>query len=82
MAKVRYHRGVRLLDKNNLGADEDWYGNNAAVRCGFCGKVFLTSQILHRKGRACPGLSGEQGCGRTTVQFTKAGVEVTEIEKA
>ena len=75
---MRYYPRVRLLDKNNLGADEDWYGNNAAVRCRACGKVFLTSQVLHRKGRTCPGLSAEQGCGRTTVQFTKLGVEVSE----
>ena len=63
---------MRLLDKNNLGQDEDWYGNNAAVRCFACGKVFLTSQILHRKGRVCP------ACGLCRVHFSKSGVEVSE----
>lgn len=71
---MRYHKRVRLLDKNNLSKDEDWYGNNAAVRCFACGKVFLTSQILHRKGRACP------TCGACKVVFTKQGVEVSEAE--
>ena len=72
MAKARYAIPVRTLDKNNLGPDEDWYGNNAAVRCHACGKVFLTSQVLHRKGRACP------ACGRSKVTFTKEGVQVSE----
>ncbi len=63
---------MRFLDKNNLGDDEDWYGNSAAVRCYACGKVFLTSQVLHRKGRACP------RCGKCRVMFTKRGVEVSE----
>ena len=40
--------------------------------CFKCGKVFLTSQILHRKGRACP------QCGACKVLFTKTGVSVSE----
>ncbi len=44
---------MRSLDKNALGKDEDWYGNNAAVACPGCGKVFLSSQVLNRRdGRA------------------------------
>jgi len=65
---------MRLLDKNNLGQDEDWYGNNAAIRCFACGKVFLTSQVLNRKGRACP------SCGKCKVVFTKEGVSVSEAK--
>ena len=67
---------MRFLDKENLAAGEDWYGNNAAVTCYNCGKVFLTSQILHRKGRACP------RCGQCKVIFTKQGVEVSEASDA
>ncbi len=67
---------MRTLDKNNLGPDEDWYGNNAAVRCFHCGKVFLSSQILHRKGRACP------QCGLCKVTVTKQAVEVSEASDA
>ena len=63
---------MRFLDKASLGHGEDWFGNNAAVTCFACGKVFLTSQILHRKGRACP------QCGACKVKFTKEGVSVTE----
>jgi predicted nucleic acid-binding Zn-ribbon protein len=63
---------MRFLNKENLAVGEDWYGNNAAVTCFKCGKVFLTSQILHRKGRACP------QCGACKVLFTKAGVSVSE----
>ena len=65
---------MRFLDKNNLGHDEDWYGNNVAVRCFACGKVFLASQVLHRKGRTCPAVD----CGKTVVRFTRAGVTVSE----
>jgi hypothetical protein len=69
---------MRFLDKEHLAQNEDWYGNNAAVTCFACGKVFLTSQILHRKGRACP----TQGCGKTKVMFTKEGVSVSEPSDA
>ncbi len=67
---------MRLLNKEDLAQGEDWYGNNAAVTCFACGKVFLTSQVLHRKGRACP------RCGKCKVMFTKAGVEVSEAGDA
>jgi len=60
------------LDKENLAQGEDWYGNTAAVTCFGCGKVFITSQVLHRRGRACP------VCGKTKVIFTKQGVSVSE----
>ena len=63
---------MRFLSKDNLGPLEDWYGNNAAVACYACGKVFLTSQVLNRKGRACP------QCGACKVVFTKQGVAVSE----
>ncbi len=62
---------MRLLDKQNLGKDEDWFGNNAAVTCFACGKVFISSQVLHRRGRACP------VCGKCKVTVTKQQVTVT-----
>jgi DNA-directed RNA polymerase subunit RPC12/RpoP len=67
---------MRFLDKDNLAEGEDWYGNTAAVTCFACSKVFLTSQILHRRGRACP------KCGECKVMFTKQGVEVSEAGDA
>ena len=63
---------MRLLDKENLALGEDWYGTNVATTCFGCGKVFITSQVLHRKGRACP------VCGKCKVMFTKTGVSVSE----
>lgn len=63
---------MRSLDKNNLGLTEDWYGNNAAISCFACTKVFLVSQILHRRGRACP------HCGVTRALVSKSRCLVTE----
>ncbi len=71
-----YYRGMRSLDKNNLPLKEDWYGNNAAICCGACGKVFLVSQILHRKGRACP------KCGLTHATVTRSEVQIEEFATA
>ena len=65
---------MRFLSKDSLSPQEDLYGNNAAVTCYACGKVFLTSQVLHRKGRACP------QCGACKVMFTKQGVAVSEAD--
>ena len=65
---------MRFLSKESLGTQEDLYGNNAAVTCYACGKVFLTSQVLHRKGRACP------QCGACKVMFTKQGGAVSEAD--
>lgn len=67
---------MRMLNKAELAQGEDWYGNNAAVTCFGCGKVFLTSQVLNRKGRACP------KCGCCKVVFTKNGVSVSEAGDA
>ncbi len=63
---------MRSLDKNNLPLEEDWYGNNAAICCAACRKVFLVSQILHRKGRSCP------KCGLTHATVTRTEVQIEE----
>ena len=44
----------RDLHKENLSQTWDWYGNNVAITCPVCKKVYLTSGNLHRKGRSCP----------------------------
>jgi hypothetical protein len=62
---------MRYLDKAALGQFEDWYGNNAAVQCTACGKVFIVSAVLHRKGRSCP-------VGKSTATVTKQQVSITE----
>lgn len=48
----------RAIDPNQLG--EDWVGNNIAVTCPMCKKVFVASAHLNRGGRKCP------KCGRST----------------
>jgi len=48
----------RVIDPNRL--DEDWVGNNIAVTCPLCKKVFVVSAHLNRGGRKCP------KCGKTT----------------
>ena len=63
---------MRELNKQNLALTEDWYGNNAAITCFACSKVFLVSQILHRKGRTCP------VCGVTRALLVKSRCLVTE----
>lgn len=63
---------MRYLDKSALGLHEDWYGNNAAICCTSCGKVFLVSAVLHRKGRSCP------ACGLCSATVTKSQVAITE----
>lgn len=53
----------RYFDKTGpLGDDEDWVGNNVAVRCPCCGKVFIVSAFPPQHGgtRNCP------KCGKST----------------
>lgn len=35
---------------------EDWHGNNAAFTCPVpdCGKVYIVSALVDKKGRECP----------------------------
>jgi peptide subunit release factor 1 (eRF1) len=63
---------VRELTKDTLALTEDWYGDNAAITCFACGKVFLVSRILHRKGRACP------ACGTARAIIVRSRCFVTE----
>lgn len=49
----------RTLSKDSLGTDEDFAGNNAAVACPHCRKVYLCSGMQHRYGRRCP------SCGKS-----------------
>lgn len=48
----------RLVDPGRPG--EDWEGNNIAVTCPVCSKVYLVSQQIHHGERAC------SGCGEST----------------
>lgn len=52
------------LGKETLARDEDWYGNNAAVHCPSCGRLFIVSGFLNMGQRQCP------SCLRSTAQIT------------
>jgi N-acetylglutamate synthase-like GNAT family acetyltransferase/phage FluMu protein Com len=57
--------GQKNLDRAALAVFEDWHGNNAAVRCPVCGKVFVVSGFLNKGERKCP------RCERSTARITK-----------
>ncbi len=59
----------RTLNKNSLGTDEDFHGNNVAATCPHCSKVFLSSGYKDTKGRACP------SCGKSLLYCAKNGSE-------
>ena len=51
----------------------DMYGNNAAVRCPSCLRVFIVSKWINRqRGRACP------GCGKSRAIFAGESVSIHE----
>jgi phage FluMu protein Com len=56
---------IRCLNKNALSRDEDWFGNNAAVRCPVCGRVFVVSGFIKKGQRQCP------NCQKSTAHITK-----------
>lgn len=49
---------TRNLEPNSLGQKEDWSGNNIAIECPVCAKVYIVSARIHGE-RKCP------GCGRS-----------------
>ena len=51
----------RDLDPEKLASNEDWEGNNAALNCPQCGKVFIVSGLLHEHGRTCPSCGKSKG---------------------
>jgi hypothetical protein len=51
---------TKELDLQNLGPKEDWEGNNIALECPVCGKVFIVSKQLHGE-RHCPACGKSRG---------------------
>ncbi len=45
----------------NLGPKEDWAGNNIAIECPVCGKVFIVSKLIHGGERQCPECGKSRG---------------------
>jgi hypothetical protein len=62
---------TKKLDKKALGRSEDWYGNNAALRCPVCRKVFIVSEFLNKGQRGCP------SCHTSSAEITKESVTLT-----
>jgi predicted RNA-binding Zn-ribbon protein involved in translation (DUF1610 family) len=52
---------VRNIDRNAIGLNEDWEGNNAAFSCPACNKVFIVSVLLHGGQRECPNCGKSKG---------------------
>lgn len=65
----------RELNRKQLGLLEDWQGNNIALACPVCLKVFIVSGMIHRKGRECP------NCGKSRAFVSQDGKTAT-IETA
>ncbi len=57
----------RSLNRDQLGHLEDWQGNNIAIACVVCLKVFIVSGMIHPKGRECP------NCGKSKAFVSQDG---------
>lgn len=53
---------TKELFPNHFGQKEDWFGNNAALECPACGKVYIVSSFL-KSERPCP------GCGKSRARI-------------
>jgi len=51
----------RELNPKALADDEDWYGNNIAVTCPVCKKVFIVSAHMKGGERNCPKCGQSKG---------------------
>ena len=56
---------IKELEPQKLGHKEDWLGNNAALECPVCGKVYIVSGFIKHE-RRCP------GCGISRALITGA----------
>lgn len=45
---------IRHLVADALELNEDWEGNNVAIACPVCHKVYLVSEMIHQGERSCP----------------------------
>ena len=51
---------TKELDPQHLGPKEDWAGNNIALECPVCAKVYIVSKRLHGE-RHCPACGKSRG---------------------
>jgi len=52
---------TRELKLKELAKNEDWAGNNIALTCPLCGKVYVVSGFMHPDGRRCPSCGKSKG---------------------
>jgi hypothetical protein len=69
-----FNLAQKQLNKKDLGQHEDWYGNNAAINCAVCGKLYIASKFLNKGFRKCP-------CGKSAIKITATQVTVTFPEE-
>jgi hypothetical protein len=50
-----------LLENGQAIHEFDWEGNNAAITCPLCDKVYVVSAMMHPTGRKCPGCENSTG---------------------
>jgi hypothetical protein len=66
----------RAIDPHRPG--EDWEGNNIAITCPVCGKVYIVSELIHHGERPCPACGASTGrvraAGRVEARRKSAGV--------
>lgn len=49
----------RPVDHTKLS--EDWQGNNIAIQCPACSKVYIVSGLIHHGERDCPKCGKSKG---------------------
>lgn len=56
----------RELDPNDLKQQEDWEGNNVALTCPLCQKIFIVSDTrMHTDGNGEKGYRRCPSCGKS-----------------
>jgi ribosomal protein S18 acetylase RimI-like enzyme len=68
----------REIDPAQL--EEDWLGNNIAVTCPVCEKVFIVSALLNRGRRECPRC--ERSAGIVSGGMESGGIASIEVESS
>jgi hypothetical protein len=79
MAAKRGDMQTRNLDPDEDKDDWDWEGNNLALKCPVCSKVFIVSAIIHKGHRECP--KCHRSIGRVKGGRKRGGTASIEWEK-
>jgi len=60
----------KILETDKMPKEADYHGNNAAVTCPVCGKIFVVSKLIDKGKRVCP------VCGKATASISEDGKQV------